>query len=103
MQVSIHRVLVERDEEIDLVTHAPHRTVASADGEKGMAAGNDRLVGVVSVELGAAPGKNRGENFPGRGAPLPFFTADADRKIYFVHDQSVPPMPPKSPLPAAYM
>jgi hypothetical protein len=103
MKVTIHCILVERDEEIDLVAHAPYRTVPGANGEKGMPAANDRLVGVVSVEVQAAPGENQGENVPGRCDPLAIFTADSDRKIYFVHHQSLSPSSGESALAAAYM
>ena len=51
LQVAVHRVLIERNEHIYLVTHVAHRRLAGADRQKRMPAADDGLVGVVSVEM----------------------------------------------------
>ena len=84
MQVAIHRVLVERDEHVDLVTHVAHGRIARANGQESVSAADDRLIGVVSVEMQPAPRENAGENVAGGGDALAVLAADADREIYFV-------------------
>ena len=82
-QVAIHRVLVERDEDVDLVAHAADRRVAGPNGEESVAAANDRLVGVVGVEVQAAPREDAGQNVSGGGDALTVLATDPDREIHF--------------------
>ena len=84
-QVPIHRVLIERNEHVDLVTHVADRPVAGANGQEGVAAADDRLVGVVGVEMQPAPRKDARENVAGGGDSLAVLTADADCEIDLVH------------------
>src|SRR4029079_13509514 len=86
--MAIHRVLIERNEDVDLVPHVGHRRVTRPDGQEGMPSTNDRLVGVVSVEVESAPREDASENVAGGGDALAVFTAYADREIYlriFLH------------------
>ncbi len=83
MQVAIHRVLIERNEDVDLVTHVAHGRIARANGQERVPAADDRLVGVVSIEMEPAPREDAGENVPGGGDALAVLAANADRKIYF--------------------
>ncbi len=83
MQMAIHRVLIERNEDIDLVPHVAHGRVARANGQESVPATNDRLVGVVGVEMEPAPREDASENVPGGGDALAVLAADADCKIYF--------------------
>jgi len=46
-------------------------------------AADDRLVGVVGVEVKPAPREDAGENIPGGGNSLPILAANADCEIYF--------------------
>ena len=82
-QVAIHRVLVERDEDVDLVPHVAHRRVARPNGQESVPAANDRLVGVVGVEVEPAPREDAGENIPGGGDALTVLATDADCEIHF--------------------
>src|SRR6266513_5115476 len=85
MQVSIHRVLIERNEHIDLITHAADRSIARANCQKSVAATDNRLVSVVGVEMQSAPRKDKRENVPSGSDPLAVLTANADCEINFVH------------------
>src|SRR5215469_11555296 len=85
MQVPIHRVLIERNEDIYLVTHVADWSVAGANCQKGMTAADDRLVSVVGVEMQSAPRKDKRENVPSGSDPLAVLTANADCEINFVH------------------
>ncbi len=82
-QVAIHRVLIERDEDVDLVAHVAHGRVARANGQERVPAANDRLVGVVGIEMEPAPREDAGENVPGGGDALTVLAANADCEIYF--------------------
>ena len=57
--------------------------VAGADGQESVAAADDGLVGVVGVEMEAAPRENAGENVSGGGDALAVLAADADCEINF--------------------
>src|SRR5262249_13831743 len=81
MQVPIHRVLVERNEHVDLVTHVADRPVAGANCEESMAAAYDRLVSVVGVEMQPTPRKDKRQNVPGGGDPLAVLTPNTDCDI----------------------
>src|SRR2546423_13357416 len=81
--MAIHRVLVERDEDVDLIAHVPHRRIARPNGQESVAAADDGLVGVVGVEMEPAPREDPRENIPGRGDALAVLAANADREIYF--------------------
>ena len=85
LQVAIHRVLIERDEHIDLVAHVAHRRLAGADGQERMPAADDGLVGVVGVEVKPAPREDAGENVAGGGDALAVLPPDGDREIYSIH------------------
>src|SRR6202043_313902 len=50
-EVAVHRVLVEGNEEIEAVAHVGDGIGTGADGEEGVAAANDGLIGVVGVEV----------------------------------------------------
>ena len=82
-QVTIHRVLVERDEDVDLVPHVAHGRVARADGQERVPAADDRLVGVVGVEVEPAPRKDAGENVAGGGDALAVLAPNPDCEIDF--------------------
>src|SRR5437870_7235243 len=85
MEVPIHRVLIKRNEHIDLVAHVEDRPVAGANGQESMAAANDRLISVVSVEMQPAPGKDQRENVASGGYPLAILAANSDCEVDFIH------------------
>src|SRR5262249_27469528 len=85
MQVPIHCVLIERNEDVDLVAHVADRPVARANCQESMAAADDRLVSVVGVQMQSAPRKDKRENVSSGSDPLAVLTANADSEINFVH------------------
>src|SRR5438445_12748708 len=85
MEVPIHRVLIKRDEHIDLVAHVEDRPVAGANGQESMAAANDRLVSVVSIEMQPAPGKDKRCDVASGGYPLAVLAANANCEVDFIH------------------
>src|SRR5207249_10040282 len=85
MQMPIHRVLIERNECIDLVTHGTDGPIARANCQKGMTATDNRLVSVVGVEMQSAPRKDKRENVPCGSDSLAVLTANADCEVNFVH------------------
>src|SRR4030095_7273318 len=85
MQVPIHRILIERNEYIDLVTHAADGPIARANCQKGVTATDNRLVSVVGVEMHSAPRQDNRETVRSGSDPLAVLTANADCEINFVH------------------
>src|SRR6476646_4951310 len=83
MQVTIHGVLVEGNEDVDLVPHVTHWRVARANGQEGVSATDDRLISVVGVEVETSARENAGENVAGGSDSLAVFAPDSNRKIYF--------------------
>src|SRR5438132_14315390 len=81
--MAIHRVLIERDEHVDLVAHVAHGRIARANGQECMPTTDDRLIGVVSIEMEPAPREDAGENVPGGGDALAVLATNADCEIYF--------------------
>ena len=95
--VAVHRVLVERNQHVQLVAHAAHGRLAGPDGQEGVPAPDDRLVGVVGVDVQPAPHEQLGENGAGRGHALAGRPADPDRKIALRHGRrrwAARPRPP---------
>ena len=69
-QVTIHGVLIQRNQQIDSVAHALHLVDAGANGEKCVAAADDRLVGVVGVQMQPAPAEDQCEDVARRSHTL---------------------------------
>src|SRR5262249_29628626 len=89
MQVPIHRVLIQWNEDVDLVAHVADRSVARANCQESVAAADDRLICVVGVEVQSTPGKNQRENVSSRCDPLAILTANSDCEINSVsHDST---------------
>jgi hypothetical protein len=63
--------LIEGNQQIDSIAETCDFFNAGADRQKGMAPSNDRLVGVVSVNVQAATRKNLCEDVSGRSHALP--------------------------------
>ena len=83
MQVAIHGVLIERDKDVNLVPHVAHRRIARPNGQERVSASDDRLIGIIGVEVEPAPRKNARENIPGGSDALTVLAADADCEIHF--------------------
>src|SRR6185312_11249569 len=85
LQVPIHAVLVERNEQVDAVTHVGDLFGAGTNGKKSVAPANDGLIGVVGVEVEAAPAEDLCENVAWSGNALSSRATDADRKGLLHH------------------
>jgi hypothetical protein len=57
LEVSVHRVLIEADYQIYVITVGANLTVTATDGEERMPTTDDRLVGVVCVHVNSPTGK----------------------------------------------
>ena len=68
--MSVHRVLVERDQQVDPVAHIGYLARTGANCQEGMAAANDGLIGVVRVQMQPAAAENLRKNIAGRGHTL---------------------------------
>ncbi len=69
-QVPVHRVLVQGDQQIDPVAHVGDFVRAGANGEKGVAAADDGLVGVVDVQVQPTAAEDFRENVARGGNAL---------------------------------
>src|SRR5919108_4709762 len=79
-EVAIHGILVERDQQIEPVTHIRDFFWAGANGEKGVATANDRLISVVGVQVQPAATEDLCEDVARRGHTLTCGASDADSK-----------------------
>ena len=77
-QMAVHRVLVQRDQQIHMVAQVGDRFGASANGQKRMAAANDGLVGVVSVDVQPTAAKDLCEYVAWSGNTLTCCSADSN-------------------------
>jgi len=69
-EMAIGGVLIERNEEIEGTVGGGDLAGAGADGEEGVAAADDGLIGVVGVEMEAAAAEDLGEDVSGSGDAL---------------------------------
>src|SRR4030095_4208478 len=83
--MAIHRVLIEGNQNVELVTESENRGIAGAKREENMAAANDRLVGVVGVQVQPPAHEYPRQDVAGRGDSLARRAADCDREIDFCH------------------
>src|SRR5258708_16659141 len=83
--MTVYCVLIERDQHVDLVAQIADRLIAGADGQECMPTSDDRLIGVVSVEMKPAPRKDAGQDVSRGGDALTVLAADGDCEIYSVH------------------
>src|SRR3970040_872514 len=84
--MAIHRVLIQRNEDVKFVTETKSRLVAGSESQEDVASANDRLVGVVCVQVKATAGGYAGQNISGSRYPLTRSAADSNRKINLSHD-----------------
>ena len=68
-----------------ILKHGGYRVVSVADGQEGVSAANDGLVGVIGIEVEATPREDARKNVSRSGDTLTGFTADPDCKINFGH------------------
>src|SRR5207244_5090054 len=61
-QVPVHGILIERNQEIEAIAEACHFLNPRANREQRMPAPNDRLIGVVSIQVEPTPSENLGKD-----------------------------------------
>src|SRR5579863_4754070 len=83
--MAVHRVLVQRNQHVNLVAHVAHRPVTRANREERVPAADDGLVGIVRVEIEPAPREDARENVAWCGYTLPSLPSDPDCKIHCCH------------------
>ena len=78
--MSVHGVLIQTQQEIQLIPVAVDLLIAGTHGEKNMPASDDRLIGVVRVEVETAADKNPRQNIAGRGDSVSGGTTNREGK-----------------------
>ena len=71
-----HGVLVERQQQIQLISMIKHLLIRHSHREKNMAASNDGLIGIVGVQMKPPAHKDPGQNIAGRSNSLPGCTSN---------------------------
>ena len=84
LEVAIHGVLIERNQQVDSVAEAGDALRTGADRQECMSAANDGLIGVVGIQVQAAPAEDPGENVAWRGDSLSCGASDTDAKVCFI-------------------
>src|SRR2546428_12242489 len=87
-QVPIHRVLIQRQEHVELVAVTQDRLVTRTEGQKNVAATNDGLVGVVRIDVQPAADEDARQDVAGSGDTLARRAANADGKVDSLHASS---------------
>jgi hypothetical protein len=67
--MAIHGVLIQRNENVQFIAEAKNRLVTGSESQEDMAAANDRLVGIVRIEVQAAADKYPAKISPGVAMP----------------------------------
>jgi hypothetical protein len=83
-EVPVHGVLVQAHEQVDAVAVAQHLPFTDAEHQQDVPAADDRLVGVVGVEVEAAAGEDAREHVTGRRDALAGGPPDRDGEIEFL-------------------
>ena len=83
-----HGVLVERNEQVDAVTHVGDAFRARTNGQKSMAAANDGLIGVVGIQVKAAAAEDFCEDVARGGNSLAGRASDTDSEGLLHHTLS---------------
>ena len=71
LQVAIHRVLIERDEQVELVTDAQQGLSSYAQCQEDVSATDNGLIGVVRLEVQSASHEDARQDVARRGDALP--------------------------------
>src|SRR6202043_2686130 len=79
-EVAIHRVLIQRDQQVQAVAHVGDFFRSGADREKRVTAADDRLIGVVSIQVQPSAAKDLCEDVARRSDALTGGASDADGK-----------------------
>ena len=78
--MAIHGVLIERNQQVDPVAEAGDPLRTGADRQESMSAANDGLIGVVGVQVQAAPREDPGEDVARGGDALSRGASDGYRE-----------------------
>ena len=76
--MTVHAVLVERNEQVGPVTHVGDLSRPRTNGQKSMAAANDGLIGVVGIQVKTPPAEDLRENVSRRSYTLTGRASDTD-------------------------
>src|SRR5207249_11493978 len=87
-QVSIHGVLIQRDEHIDLVTLTENGLVTRAEGQEDVTAANDGLVRIVGIHVEPAADEDPRQNVAGSGNSLARRATNTNGKVDSAHSSS---------------
>src|SRR5215475_14406084 len=78
--MAVDRVLIQRNQQVDPVPHVGYWLQPRADRKKGVAAANDRLIGVVRIQMQPTAAEDLREDIAGRCDALSGCASDADGK-----------------------
>ena len=81
--VSIHGVLIQTQQQVQLVSVGVDLTVADANGQKDVPASDNRLISVVGVEVKAAADEHSREDVAGGGDSLSGRPSNGNGNIEF--------------------
>jgi hypothetical protein len=90
-QMPIHGGLIQAEQEVPRIAVREHLLIADPHGQEDMPAPDDRLVGVVGIEVQTSADKYAGENIPRGGNPLACRTTNSQRKIKLSRAHRIPP------------
>ena len=79
----IHGVLIERNQQIDPVTHVAHMFRPGSNRQQRMPAPNNGLIGVVGIQAEAPPAEDLGKNVARRSHTLASRASNGNRKGLF--------------------
>src|SRR4029450_12523690 len=85
----VHRVLIERDQEVDSIAEALHFFFTSANREERVPPANNGLIGVVGIDMQTASDEQFCEYISRCGYTLSCGSADRHRKSA-IHGPSFP-------------
>jgi len=88
LQVPIHRVLIQRHQDVELVAVSQDGLVTRAEGQEDVTAANDGLVGIVGVDVEPVADEDPRQNVAGSGNPLAGRAANADGEVDSLHGSS---------------
>ena len=80
LEMAIHRVLVERDQQIELVAHVRHGIDTRPYGQQRVTTPDDRLIGVVRIQVQPSADEDPCKYVSRGGNTLSCSPADRDRE-----------------------
>ena len=77
----VHRVLVETEKQVYAVAVGEHLLIANADRQQDVSAADDRLIGVVRIEVQTTTAEHASEDVARRRDPLAGGSTDGDAEV----------------------